>query len=135
YKTCVLNRSFYSHSSSDPRAWNDGMIGCARCFHALVLLRSYWRKWEGFCLRRRPARAHDRRECQSNFILFVEGFSRSSESNWDPRPWASRQGSRPHMQIVCIPMTQKTVSDNGSGPGSAALTPAALIATSQRRGN
>jgi hypothetical protein len=68
-------------------------------------------------------------------MLLAEGFSRSSERNWDLKALGFTARTRPHMQIVCIPMTQKTVSDNGSGPGSAALTPAALIATSQRRGN
>ena len=61
-------------------------------------------------------RAHTtRRECQSNFMLFVEGFSLSSEEKLGSKVVGFTARSRPHMQIVCIPMTQKTGSDNGSG--------------------
>src|SRR5262249_58926208 len=54
--------------SPDPRGWNGRAIRYRRFLHALVLLRSSWRKWEGVRLRWRPARAArgTRRECRSN---------------------------------------------------------------------
>src|SRR5262249_34034020 len=112
YRTCDLNRSFYSHSSSDPRAWNGGMIRCARYFHALVLLRSYWRKWEGFCLRRCPARAQDQAGVPKQLHAVRGRLQPLEREELGSKVLGFTARSRPHMQIVCIPMTQKTARDN-----------------------